>query len=594
MIQALAAQAGQVEPGFAPQIARWAIHLSAQGDLLGVLPLGDLTDKRNKGREFLICPQFTFSQMKAGGTPKAHPFRESAGTIALMGEDSDQPKARGKHAYFWTLIKEAAKQAQSLMPVAHFAAMADSIDALRSMLDVAGVKPAETVTFLVGDSFPLDRDDWHAWWRGVFRTVGAAAVAPTTPPAGTVRCFLTGELVEPTRVFPKVTGLSDVGGMSVGDALLSFKQSSFCSYGFEQSENAAVSELSAKTITAGLNKLISKSSRKLAGTKIVFWFRRDVPAEEDPRAFLFDPPETSEPAAQSRASALLDSIRAGSRPDLADNTYHALTLSGASGRVMVRDWMEGSFEALLSNVNAWFDDLSIVRLKDGTLAPPPKFLTVLLSTVRRSKDVKKDLDRIPAPLAAKMWRVAVRNEPIPAEVHAQVLARFKAIIVCNKEDEPLTPVHAGLLKAFHCRRNRKDDSMRDSLQPSLNNDHPSPAYQCGRLLAVLAALQRAALGDVGAGVVERFYPAASTTPGLVLGRMLRNSQFHISKLRSDRAGLAAWFDQQIAEIVTRIGAQPPRALSLEQQSLFALGYYQQKARPAAQENSKDAGQETNS
>jgi CRISPR-associated protein Csd1 len=111
---------------------------------------------------------------------------------------------------------------------------------------------------------------------------------------------------------------------------------------------------------------------------------------------------------------------------------------------------------------------------------------------------------------------------------------------------------------------------------------------------VLAALQRAALGDVGAGVVERFYPAASTTPGLVLGRMLRNSQFHISKLRSDRAGLAAWFDQQIAEIVTRIGAQPPRALSLEQQSLFALGYYQQKARPAAQENSKDAGQETNS
>jgi CRISPR-associated protein Csd1 len=587
MIQALAAQAGQVEPGFAPQTARWAIHLSAQGDLLGVLPLGDLTDKRNKGREFPICPQFTFSQMKAGGTPKAHPFRESAGTVALMGEDSDQPKARGKHAYFWTLIQEAAEQAQSLMPVARFAAMADSIDALRSMLDVAGVKPAETVTFLVGDSFPLDRDDWHAWWRGVFRTVGAAAVAPTTSPAGTVRCFLTGELVEPTRVFPKVTGLSDVGGMSVGDALLSFKQSSFCSYGFEQSENAAVSEMSAKTITAGLNKLISKSSRKLAGTKIVFWFKRNVLVEDDPSAFLFDPPETTEPAAQSRAAALLDSIRTGSRPDLADNTYYALTLSGASGRVMVRDWMEGPFESLLSSVRAWFDDLEIVRQKDGSSARPPKFFSVLASTTRDPKD-------LPAPLVAKMWRVAVRNEPIPAEVHAQALARFKAIIVGGKDNETITTAHAGLLKAFHCRRNRKDDSMRDSLQPSLNIDHPSPAYQCGRLLAVLAALQRAALGDVGAGVVDRFYPAASTTPGLVLGRMLRNSQFHISKLRSDRAGLAAWFDQQIAEVVTRIGAQPPKALSLEQQSLFALGYYQQKARPAAQEITKDASQETNS
>jgi CRISPR-associated protein Csd1 len=254
---------------------------------------------------------------------------------------------------------------------------------------------------------------------------------------------------------------------------------------------------------------------------------------------------------------------------------------------MVRDWMEGPFESLLSSVRAWFDDLEIVRQKDGSSARPPKFFSVLASTTRDPKD-------LPAPLVAKMWRVAVRNEPIPAEVHAQALARFKAIIVGGKDNETITTAHAGLLKAFHCRRNRKDDSMRDSLQPSLNIDHPSPAYQCGRLLAVLAALQRAALGDVGAGVVDRFYPAASTTPGLVLGRMLRNSQFHISKLRSDRAGLAAWFDQQIAEVVTRIGAQPPKALSLEQQSLFALGYYQQKARPAAQEITKDASQETNS
>jgi len=98
MIQALAAQAGQVEPGFAPQIARWAIHLSAQGDLLGVLPLGDLTDKRNKGREFLICPQFTFSQMKAGGTPKAHPFRESAGTIALIEWGTCRPGVKASNA----------------------------------------------------------------------------------------------------------------------------------------------------------------------------------------------------------------------------------------------------------------------------------------------------------------------------------------------------------------------------------------------------------------------------------------------------------------------------------------------------------------
>ena len=36
-------------------------------------------------------------------------------------------------------------------------------------------------------------------------------------------------------------------------------------------------------------------------------------------------------------------------------------------------------------------------------------------------------------------------------------------------------------------------------------------------MALLAAIQEVALGDVGAGVVQRYYAAASTTPALVLG-----------------------------------------------------------------------------
>jgi CRISPR-associated protein Csd1 len=44
------------------------------------------------------------------------------------------------------------------------------------------------------------------------------------------------------------------------------------------------------------------------------------------------------------------------------------------------------------------------------------------------------------------------------------------------------------------------------MSPYLNEENPHPAYQCGRLLAVLADLQRAALGDVGAGVVQNYYP----------------------------------------------------------------------------------------
>lgn len=111
----------------------------------------------------------------------------------------------------------------------------------------------------------------------------------------------------------------------------------------------------------------------------------------------------------------------------------------------------------------------------------------------------------------------------------------------------------------------------------LNEDHPSKAYQCGRLMAVLANLQYAALGDVGAGVVQRYYAAASATPALVLGRLTRLSQFHLGKLGKERKGLAITIDRQIADIWAKIRDDLPRTLSLDDQSLFAMGFYQQKA-----------------
>jgi len=111
------------------------------------------------------------------------------------------------------------------------------------------------------------------------------------------------------------------------------------------------------------------------------------------------------------------------------------------------------------------------------------------------------------------------------------------------------------------------------MNPYLNEEHPSPAYHCGRMMATLAKLQQTALGDVGAGVVQRYYAAASTTPALVLGRLIRGGQFHLNKLES--RGLAHWYEEKLASIAARLGDSMPQTLSLEEQSLFALGYYQQ-------------------
>lgn len=563
------------EPGFTSKYVRWALLFDPSGRFLEVLPLGHTEQKKNPGHLFRRCPDLSLGEIKAGGPGCRHFLVDSADVVALLTEGLPDDKLQAKHTYFVRLLRDAAGSHPDLAALVGIAASLEDPATLAEIgenLRRLKAKPTDKATFsILGASppYPVDWESWHDWWRRFRNSLGEdkkpARGRDTT--GALVRCLASGELVEPARIQRPIAGLSDVGGLAMGDVLAAFKQEAFCSYGLEQAANAAVSEEMAAAYRAALNDLLRDHSQKLAGAKVAHWFQKHVAPEEDLLSFLMDDPQTQERSAQRLARELLDAIRTGTRPDLAGNHYYVLTLSGASGRVMVRDWIEGPFEELVENVAAWFSDLSIVRRDGSGLAPNPKFFAVLGAVVRDLKDV-------PAPLEARLWRTAVHNEPIPHQVMAQALALFRSDVLTN---QTLNHARAGLLKAFHKRQG--DPHM----EPALNQEHPSPAYQCGRLMAALAALQHSALGDVGAGVVQRYYAAASTTPALVLGRLMRMAQFHLNKL--DSKGLAHWYDGRIADIWNRVRDRVPPTLSLEEQSLFALGYYHQiaadRARPAA-------------
>ena len=116
-----------------------------------------------------------------------------------------------------------------------------------------------------------------------------------------------------------------------------------------------------------------------------------------------------------------------------------------------------------------------------------------------------------------------------------------------------------------------------------------PAYNCGRLLALLDDLQMRAheFQLEGAGVVERYYGSASSAPNIAFGILWRLHQHHLRKLsRQDDQGRAAAeaIKRRIAEITALftppVPLQPPqfpRAFNLQEQGRFALGFYQQKA-----------------
>lgn len=115
----------------------------------------------------------------------------------------------------------------------------------------------------------------------------------------------------------------------------------------------------------------------------------------------------------------------------------------------------------------------------------------------------------------------------------------------------------------------------------LDTDNPNPAYRCGRLLAVLEEAQRQAIPGIKATIVDRFYGTASSAPASVFARLLRGAQPHLSKLKRDRPGAYTNLQRRLEDIQAGISAFP-RILKLEDQGLFALGYYHQRAYDRAQ------------
>lgn len=129
------------------------------------------------------------------------------------------------------------------------------------------------------------------------------------------------------------------------------------------------------------------------------------------------------------------------------------------------------------------------------------------------------------------------------------------------------------------------------MMPKLDRENRTPAYLCGRLLAVLERIQKTAIRSK-ATIVDRYFGAASSAPATVFGNLMRGAQHHLAKLRKEKEGAYYALDRELQEICSHI-SEFPRTLSLQEQATFSLGYYQQKAADnrAAAERAKNASRQ---
>jgi len=231
--------------------------------------------------------------------------------------------------------------------------------------------------------------------------------------------------------------------------------------------------------------------------------------------------------------------------------------------VVVREWLEAKVGEIRRNLARYFILQRLVA-RDGTEGMPRSISDLASSLVR---DVRKRKDIPPPNVPKVLLRIALNGGPLPSWLLFQALKRVHA-------EQRVTRPQAVLMKMVLL--SSEPISGKEGAMEQLDLENKNPAYLCGRLFSVLERVQRLAIPGASATIVDRFYGTASTAPASVLGRLMKGGQSHLAKLRKQRPGAYVALQRRIEEVLANLKGFPA-VLTLEEQGLFALGYYHQKA-----------------
>lgn len=592
--------------GFSRKRIRWLIQFNPVGEFIGVYDYG------KSGKDFPYVPHLQFS----GDSPMRQFLVDTLQYLLLYDvseKDEKYEKIVDKHKYCLSLLKEAAVVDQVFGRIAKSIKNKKILSSIHSEISRQKPKASQSnnATFAVHDGnnvqILVNELSWHEWWCETFPLKLAKGKSEKVRLLSS-RCFLSGALEPPVLTHPKIKGLAGVGG-NAETSLISFDRGSdaFQSYGFIQSQNAAVSPSMAAQYSTTLNYLLSHQHHQLAGSEIVYWYTKDIPQKDDVLkgilggigGFVEDEKDQIENHEQKEASAnikvkkFLKSIAEGDRPELQGVEYCAMSLVGNQGRAVVQNWMEGSFTELAQHVEEWFSDLEIVRVSGKGPANFPRIETLITCLLKeRKRDTKYIVWVKPvAGFREAIWNASVRGRKFSfsESLVKQILLRFRESVLNGEFAEALAEdgkkrdmrrarlyARVGMVKSFLIRNYDKNER---EVTMALNPDSKNSVYQFGRLFAVLADLQRRAQeSEVKSTIVDRFYSTASTSPKLVHGRLVSLSNYHLRKLERSKPGTAFAIRKEIASIHDNVNLDDvDDLLNMSEQSYFALGYYQQIA-----------------
>ena len=402
--------------------------------------------------------------------------------------------------------------------------------------------------------------------------------------------------------------------------LISFNKDAYCSYGKEQGENAPISTETSYAFTTALNDLLeegAKTNYRIGKTSFVFWSTNPYPEEREElvstlrssSGLATDNELKEEDFSQSslgprhrynpRASVkkLQQALRSIDQDqDIYiereyPGRFYILGLMPNNSRLCVKLWMEGTIGEILSNTLQHLDDLNIVGsngIGDETFAPPRSLKSIIKSTLCITPGKQDSEVSYPSHIVQGLLESIIKGLPYPIALQNACLERIRH--ERSKKDakgrrlSPITEIRAALLKACFNRKHRNNDNIK-KLTMALDPSNDTPAYLAGRLFFILEDLQMQSIGyDINSSIADRYFNRASCDPSVVFGELLGKANYHLRKLERSsgkphftRTEIEAILDLLPHEVISQKETQGEIKHWLDEESLFAIGYYHQRA-----------------
>ncbi|HGJ64134.1 TPA: type I-C CRISPR-associated protein Cas8c/Csd1, partial [bacterium] len=253
-----------------------------------------------------------------------------------------------------------------------------------------------------------------------------------------------------------------------------------------------------------------------------------------------------------------------------------LGLASNAARLAVRFYLTEPFGVFAERIMQHYEDLKIEK----EFANQPDYLSpyrILAECV--SPKVKQRDDEVKQSwslLGGALMRAILTGAPYPEGLYTAMINRIRHDTDDDNRNIKINYVRVAYIKAHLLRKYRfiNENQYKEALLMSLNESFSHPAYVLGRLFAVLEKAQKDALGqNINATIKDRYFTSACATPASVFPILLRLSHHHVAK-----SEYGSVIDKRIQELLNMLEAKPlPSRLTLDEQGVFVLGYYHQRA-----------------